>query len=161
MMMMTTTTTDDNREKITVNGYDYQIYQLKPNRYAVNVLPGTFNTKEAAVAALMVYIQQSDRTESERPAECKCRLEPVNDTTEQCDLCSEATETFNGIGWKIVHCSLHRTAVNNFDALVGALEKARYALKEVAKETRFSGHGLSFPLTVQEIDAALAAVRRN
>lgn len=44
------------------------------------------------------------------PGPCDCHMEPVNDNKEQCDLCSEATETNNGIGWKIVRCSIHATA---------------------------------------------------
>lgn len=44
------------------------------------------------------------------------------------------------------------------DALAEAARKSLYALREVAKETRFSGHGLNFPLTIQEIESALALV---
>ncbi len=41
---------------------------------------------------------------------CGCHMDPVDDTSEPCDLCSEATEANNGIGWKIVRCPLHEAA---------------------------------------------------
>ena len=44
------------------------------------------------------------------PALCGCHLDPVDDTREPCDVCSEATGTHNGQGWKIVYCPLHESA---------------------------------------------------
>lgn len=41
---------------------------------------------------------------------CGCCLEPVNDITERCDLCSEATGMNDGVGWRIRQCPTHAAA---------------------------------------------------
>lgn len=46
------------------------------------------------------------------PRPCECGLEPVYDAIQRCDLCSEATGAFNGVGWRIAHCAMHVRAVN-------------------------------------------------
>ena len=50
-------------------------------------------------------------------------------------------------------------AAENHASLVAALEKAQSALRDIERETKAAEHGLSFPLTLQEIDAALSRVR--
>lgn len=49
---------------------------------------------------------------------CGCKMEPVNDEYEECDLCSEATGLNDGTGWVIEYCPLHAAA----PALLEALE---------------------------------------
>ena len=61
---------------------------------------------------------------------------PVNDETEYCDLCSEATETHNGIGWRIEYCPLHSSAEKLRDKLIelsrcyGQEVRAAYATRQ-------------------------------
>lgn len=51
------------------------------------------------------------------PGPCGCCLVPVNDETEACDLCSEATGANNGIGWRIQYCPTHAAAPDLLAAL--------------------------------------------
>lgn len=62
-----------------------------------------------------------------RPGSCGCHLVPVNDEEEPCDLCSEATETFNGVGWRIVRCPTHDSGAE----LVEALREQSAALNQI------------------------------
>ena len=48
---------------------------------------------------------------------CGCHLDPSTDNTPGIDLCSEATGTFNGQAWIIVHCPLHAAAPELLKAL--------------------------------------------
>ena len=57
---------------------------------------------------------------TKQPAGCGCHLDPVPDD-QPCDLCSEATGTNNGEGWKIVLCPLHSVAPELLEACRTAL----------------------------------------
>lgn len=66
------------------------------------------------------------------PTLCGCRMEPVNDQTDQCDLCSEATESHDGTGWVIVHCRLHAAAPE----LLAACKAAQQSLRATSKAAK-------------------------
>ena len=55
---------------------------------------------------------------------CGCHLDPVNDKCEANDLCSEATDMNNGVGWKIVFCPTHTAA----SELLSAINRAIVAI---------------------------------
>lgn len=59
------------------------------------------------------------KTEETTPTTyCGCHLDPVqDDETEPCDLCSEATGMFDGTGWKITMCPMHKAAPDLLEAL--------------------------------------------
>lgn len=65
---------------------------------------------------------------------CGCCLEPVNDITEACDLCSEATGTLDGIGWRIRYCPTHAAAPEMLEAL-----RPLAALADYYSDTEDSG----------------------
>jgi len=52
---------------------------------------------------------------------CGCCLNPVDDEKEPCDLCSEGTGMFDGIGWRIDMCRLHKAAPKLLEACRAAL----------------------------------------
>ena len=53
---------------------------------------------------------------------CGCHLEPVDDKTESCDLCSEAANTFDGVGWRIRYCPVHAAAPDLLKTAKGLLD---------------------------------------
>ena len=73
----------------------------------------------------------SKHTEGQTPTTgCGCRMEPVDDRTVPCDLCSEATGMFDGVGWRIHQCPMHAAAPE-------MLEAARYALAVLAEHEQY------------------------
>jgi len=122
---MTTTMTDNKCEKITINGYDYRIYRLRPDHYAVNVLPGTFTTKEAALAALTVYVQQSDRAESAGHTPLWYEASTGN---HQGLIVEEETGRSIAVVYDKADTARIITAANNHASLVAVLEAAKLLL---------------------------------
>lgn len=52
--------------KITINGYDYWIYQLQINIYVVNALDGTFPSRDPAIQALRHHVLRYEQEERGR-----------------------------------------------------------------------------------------------
>ncbi len=43
--------------------------------------------------------------------DCGCKIVPVDDRVEPCDLCSEATGMSDNVGWVIEHCPAHKASL--------------------------------------------------